>query len=294
MKNLKIITTSDCNNKCIFCIFRKIRKKRNKLTIPSAKLVMGQCKKKGFDRIFFTGGEPTLYPALEELIKYAHELKYGYILVGSNGLNFKNIEYCKKLIKYGKCEFAISIHSLDYMVNNYLVQNNEHFSSAIQGLLNLKKLEASITVRILVTRMNFKELLDLSLFLNKNKVKKIQFQFYCMAETRDKQERNLVVRVSEIEPYIEAAMTFCIKNNQEFNLLNFPFCFLKKYNRYNCDNLEFEEVSSFDGEEFCDCKEQIKNLKVKNKKCEDCPHNYICGGVWKYYIDLFGWDEFCQ
>ncbi len=291
MKSLRIVTTSNCNNNCIFCIFKKIRKEKNKLTISRAKSVMKDYKKNGFTSVFFTGGEPTLYQGLEELVEYAHNAGYDDILIGSNGINFKDIDYCKKIISLERCKVAISLYSTDYKINNYLAQNDEHFSSAIKGIFNLKELNIDTIVRIIVTQKNYKDLLHLSQFLNNIKVSKIQFQFYCMVNKDNKREADLVVKLTELEPYIESAICFCIKNRQDFDLLNFPFCFLKKYNQYNSENFAPEEAISFDGEDFIDCIKQINDLKIKKDSCRDCFHNDICGGVWKYYIDSFGWDE---
>jgi MoaA/NifB/PqqE/SkfB family radical SAM enzyme len=32
--------------------------------------------------------------------------------------------------------------------------------------------------------------------------------------------------------------------------------------------------------------------KVKDKRCKLCKHNAICGGVYKGYIEKYGWNEF--
>ena len=32
--------------------------------------------------------------------------------------------------------------------------------------------------------------------------------------------------------------------------------------------------------------------RAKDQRCRGCAHNAKCGGVYKEYVDLIGWDEF--
>jgi hypothetical protein len=31
---------------------------------------------------------------------------------------------------------------------------------------------------------------------------------------------------------------------------------------------------------------------MKRKECESCVHDQGCSGVWRKYIEKYGWDEF--
>lgn len=68
--------TYRCNSRCSYCNvwqnedFFKIQE----LSLEDAKELLRQCYEQGIRYIDFTGGEPTLYPHLAEVIKYAKEL----------------------------------------------------------------------------------------------------------------------------------------------------------------------------------------------------------------------------
>lgn len=73
---MRYYVTYRCNSRCSYCnvwkseIFKNIRE----LSLEEAKKLISQCYDIGIRYIDFTGGEPTLYPYLSEVIKYAKEL----------------------------------------------------------------------------------------------------------------------------------------------------------------------------------------------------------------------------
>ena len=84
---LRIVLNQNCQLNCIYCYKEGIFSNRDScLDLKDIKLVMDAARKVGFEEIKFTGGEPTLYPSLIKLIKYARKLRYKEIRITSNGL----------------------------------------------------------------------------------------------------------------------------------------------------------------------------------------------------------------
>lgn len=73
---LRFYVTYRCNSKCSYCnvwkdeIFKNIKE----LSLEDAKLLLKQSYNLGTRYVDFTGGEPTLYPYLKEVIDYAKKL----------------------------------------------------------------------------------------------------------------------------------------------------------------------------------------------------------------------------
>jgi len=63
----------------------------------------------GFDRLSFTGGEPTMHPRFSEILKMAYESGYSFGFV-TNGWNFPGIY--KTLLPFRE-QFTVVTFSLD-------------------------------------------------------------------------------------------------------------------------------------------------------------------------------------
>ncbi len=72
----RFYVTYRCNSRCSYCNVWREKKFRNveELSAEKAKKLLRQCYEQGVRYVDFTGGEPTLYPHLAEIIKYAKEL----------------------------------------------------------------------------------------------------------------------------------------------------------------------------------------------------------------------------
>jgi GTP 3',8-cyclase len=84
---LRVILNQECQLRCIYCYKEGVfTRKKNFLTLKDFKIVIKAAREIGFDEIKFTGGEPTLYPSLIDLISYSKELNYKEIRITTNGL----------------------------------------------------------------------------------------------------------------------------------------------------------------------------------------------------------------
>lgn len=106
MQRCEMILTNKCNFKCLYC--RGLRKDCLKdMSLTKAKEVIDIWSDEGLVNIRFSGGEPTCYPYLPELIAYAQRKNIKRIAVSTNG--YQDFEYYKKLIDLGVNDFSISL-----------------------------------------------------------------------------------------------------------------------------------------------------------------------------------------
>ena len=72
---LRISLTDKCNLRCIYCMPSDVDDEdehiNNGLSIDEYKFVIKSMASVGIKKLRFTGGEPTLYPGLNELIRFA-------------------------------------------------------------------------------------------------------------------------------------------------------------------------------------------------------------------------------
>ncbi len=79
--------TDRCNYRCIYCMDPDFRymPKMELLTLAEYVTVVRVCAALGIEKLRLTGGEPTLYPELEDLIAEAGRLPLSDIALTSNG-----------------------------------------------------------------------------------------------------------------------------------------------------------------------------------------------------------------
>jgi uncharacterized radical SAM superfamily Fe-S cluster-containing enzyme len=80
----ELILTDACNFKCLYCRGLK-RKFKGTIPIDRAKVIVDLWAKDGLKNIRFSGGEPTLYKKLPELIKHTKKSGIARIAISTNG-----------------------------------------------------------------------------------------------------------------------------------------------------------------------------------------------------------------
>ena len=80
---ITMVLTNKCNLKCKFCSVSN--DEQQIMDFEFAKKVLLYCSENGIHNICFSGGEPILYPKINELIQYASSLKLKLLLT-TNGI----------------------------------------------------------------------------------------------------------------------------------------------------------------------------------------------------------------
>ena len=103
----ELILTDACNFKCPYC--RGVEKKyKGSLSLDEAKKVVDLWAEGNIHNIRFSGGEPTIWPGLEDLVKYTSAIpSIERIAVSTNGS--ASIEFYQKLLDAGVNDFSISL-----------------------------------------------------------------------------------------------------------------------------------------------------------------------------------------
>lgn len=117
---LRIVLTTNCNYRCKYCFAEGEQDKQIRI-IPLEKLkpILKTAKEFGINKIKLTGGEPLLYPQMEELLKYIREIEIPYVDLTTNTsmLNTDNIEL---LNRYHVNALTLSLNTLDKEKYQYL------------------------------------------------------------------------------------------------------------------------------------------------------------------------------
>lgn len=90
---LRVILSSACNFQCQFCFSEGENKKPRTLDQADICSVLRIAREYGITKIKLSGGEPLLYPQLEDVLRIIRELKFEYVDITTNAsaLNDKMI-----------------------------------------------------------------------------------------------------------------------------------------------------------------------------------------------------------
>lgn len=165
-----ILVTEQCNHYCLMCS-QPPKKTDDSWLLDEIELLIPLIPRTTKE-IGFTGGEPTLYGQqfLDILRLTKSYLPWTAVHILSNGRRFKDSAYARSYagIDHPDMMVGIPIYSDDPALHDYIVQAKGAFDETVQGILNLKRLDQKVEVRVVIHRQSIKRLSQLCEFLARN------------------------------------------------------------------------------------------------------------------------------
>ena len=166
-----LFVTGLCNNRCLMCC--QPPTKNDDIDFFFEKnLELIKTAPKNLPIIGISGGEPTLAgERFFELISAIRQhLPDTTIHILSNGRIFANGNYAEKLKEIGgnNLLLGIPVHSDSGLIHDKIADVKNAFNETIIGLYNLAAFGISIELRIVINKLNYKRLMQLSDFIFKN------------------------------------------------------------------------------------------------------------------------------
>lgn len=160
MSNVKInqctvTLTRNCNLRCSFCYAKKTEYiKSNTLKYENLKKIVDFCEDAKVKYIVFTGGEPSVYSRLLDILKYIKSKNHKIIpTIATNGVLLENYDYCKSLVDNGMQYFDISLKGKDGK-QYYDLAGYDCFLQQMNAIRNLSSLPVEFTCSMVLTREN--------------------------------------------------------------------------------------------------------------------------------------------
>lgn len=308
-ERLHIPTSRACNNKCIFCMDKRV--KDGKYIIPPYYEIEKILEEnKNIAAVIFTASEPTLNPDLVDYIKAAKRIGYKEIAIITNGRRLSYKKFCEKIIGAGANRIEVSIHGHNSKIHDALTRTPGSFKQTLSGLRNLHELRKQFNFRIFtcttLTKLNYPYLdriIDLLLPL---KIDTINFNLV-------EPGGNALIHFGAVVPKCsDVVKKFCdvIKEKAliqrkentrpEIIITGASRCIIdKKYENYlgGRETIHIPKQNP-DGTIQTKSKEGGIEIieqgakKIKLESCKRCAFYSSCKGIWKEYIKRFGADEF--
>lgn len=321
-----------CNLNCKFCYTHKLLN-QSFLDYNQLKQRIFSYKKLGISKLHINGGEPTIYKSLFELVEFSKSIGFTNLKVITNGIRLKDIKFVEKAKRAGVDSFVISLHGHNAQIHDELTQTQGSFESSMKGIKNLKQVGLPFQINHVVTKHNYKYLLEFSEFMKEicppEEITLLYFN--PMMEQAASKMNNVSVNYKNTIPYLNSCLKNLNSNGFKVFYKFIPFCVLKdtpekyilnfsqalyddsewNYNKrllleYGKKKYFVSQIKQFKNnskEQICSLplnvliylnslRETFSNYFIKLPSCKFCKYDYVCLGVAKYYIDMYGREEF--
>jgi MoaA/NifB/PqqE/SkfB family radical SAM enzyme len=288
MANLGYIQLNrTCNQKCLFC---SNPDNGSILDYKQAKFYLDDFANKDYQGVIFTGGEPTLNPILNQVIKYAKQ-KGLEVRIITNGQRTADSQVLNDLKNVGLDLIHVSVQSFDPKIQDYLSQNPGSLKNILKTLVNARRLNLPVNINMVINSFNAKSLdKNIQFFLVKfPEINHFVFNNLDPEMNRVEQNKFVVPKLTDFKNSLQKALETLVKFGKTFRAERVPLCYMADFGEFSTETrkiLKNEERSIL----FLDNREDPyrvqKNFYYKKAaQCVDCSLKDICAGL--YAMDTY-------
>ena len=269
-----LFTTARCNNNCIMCCQPPLDNDDIEELYQRNIEIINRAPK-NIPVVGISGGEPTLLgDKLVDLIRHIRQtLPDSDIHILSNGRNFKDIEYTRKVVEVAddKLFVGVPLHSDYYRDHDIIAGTKEAYNETIAGIFNLGALGVVIELRIVINKLNYMRLPQMAEFIHKNLPFVAWTAFMAMEHIGHavSNERNVWVEpINYADKLAEAVLTLA-QWRKEVAVYNVPLCLIP------------EQIHQFVQKSISDWKNKYL------PECNQCSLKSKCCGLFATSQKLF-------
>lgn len=291
MKSFELLLSYKCNSRCVYC-FLPAHRREETLPLDEAVLRISRAREDGAQNIYFSGGEPTIYPDLIKLVKVSRELAFSNIILRTNGMRLAYPDYLEKLISAGVNGFCVSVKSHISEIHEKLSRVEGGFEMLLSAIRNISASNARLEMDIFTHSQNYESLLEMTRFFYERSARNFNYQFISSHFSPSGEFSELLVSESIAAPYIvDACKWVCSQTEGTARIYYVSPCFLYPdhsffYNLKN-ENLLVSDVS---GSSFYLETSPLQG-NIKTDLCRRCGMAGECPGFRQEFLEIYGEPE---
>ncbi len=217
----------ECNNKCNWCYTPS-----NKTAHFTKRF---NDKKEGefidlvydleIKKIILIGGEPSIYPSLDRVIKRIKDKKMGVSMV-TNGRKLVDLDFSKSVYNSGLDSVTISVEGSNPEIHDYTTKVSGSFYETIQGIENAQKVGIPVSTETTMNKDNKNDLENIVEFLEEKDLSYRLFNI-CGPCISDLKDSNFTLTLKEGAKMFERVYKKAKKKNIRL-VTPVPVCFFEK------------------------------------------------------------------
>lgn len=227
--------------------------------------------------IGFSGGETTLIGSdnFVRLIQASkNHLPNTALHILSNGRNFQNLDLAIKVSKIQHPDVMIGIPLYaDYsQLHDFIVQADGAFDETIRGILNLKRCQVPVEIRVVIHKENYHRLPRLAEFIARNLlfVDHVALMGLEMIGFAKSNQQGLWIDPYDYRNELQEAVEIMAKAGMKVSIYNTPFCVIP------------EQIRCHAVKSISDWKNDYMD------ECNDCSAKQQCGGFFSWNLKSSG------
>jgi MoaA/NifB/PqqE/SkfB family radical SAM enzyme len=281
---LDVILGYDCNLACDYCTITPAMRER---ALPAAAVLaqMRSARTRDYDRIAFTGGEPSIRPDLLALVKAARKLGFVDVKVQSNGLLF-TAGNVARLVDAGVSRFHVSIHTHESAAYDALVRRPGSHALMESGLRNVVGSGVHVVVDMIIKSDTYRRLPEAVEWVAERGVPEIHLWYVSLTDGNAENPDSLPA-MREAVPYMRRALAVARAHQIEIKSLHVPRCLLGDDAVHAWDP-GAQRVMVVTPDATFELKHSRLAGQTQVAACVGCEFEQICPGVRDDYLAHFG------
>lgn len=283
-----------CNQKCLFC-----SNPENGRCIgwDEAVSLVDSFAARGAAGVILTGGEPTLFERLPELVAYARKKGLTPRLI-TNGQKTADPACLRALAKAGLDHMHVSVHSVKPAVQAELTGVPQSLARILRTLENAGNEGVRVDVNTVINSRNAGHLSLNVRFL----VERFPFLGHFVWNNLDplmnraSLNPGLVPKLRAFETELHEAMTFLDAGGRTFRVERVPLCYMSDFPHRSTETRKLVKDESreifFLDEKGLRRQDKAAWSYGKSERCRACSLERICAGLYQMG-DYYSEDELC-
>jgi hypothetical protein len=285
---LDVILGYDCNLACDYCTITPAMRRRA-LTSEQVVAALRTGRVEGYDRVAFTGGEPTIRRDLLGLVRAARALGYADVKVQTNGLLLGHGDNAGRLRDAGASRVHLSIHTHAAAAYDELVRSPGSHARMVAGLDAAVASGVTVVAEVILKRGTVERLVEAIAWLWDRGVVAADLWFVSLTDGNADNVGSLP-RMTEATPAMAAAFAFARARGMTLRSLHVPRCLLAGDHAHAYDP-GADRVRVVTPEASFELRDSRLAGRVHVAACTGCPFEQVCPGVRPDYLEVYGDDE---
>jgi MoaA/NifB/PqqE/SkfB family radical SAM enzyme len=271
-----------CNQKCRFCSNPETD---YVLTPEEAFRQIDDFVGRGYDGIILTGGEPTLYDALVDVIRYAHDTARMSVRMITNGQKTADHTYAAALRDAGLQHVHVSVHTNRPELQVFLTGKADSLECISRSLDHFRDLGIHVDINITMQHYNADHLDSVVGWLVSGWPGLRHFVFNHLDPSSDRVSEfpDTIPKLHELEISLFRALSFLERSGRTYRVERLPLCYMVEFAHASTETRkivkEEERIVHFLDERGM--VRQTDWIHGKTECCAICHLNPICAGLFE-------------
>lgn len=279
-----------CNNRCRFCLHGAKRDEVAPADTDACKAML-QRAREASERLLLTGGEPTIRPDYLELLQAAKDLQFASVSVQTNGRMFAYKPFAQKAAAV-PTQYIVAVQGHLKEAHDYLTQIHDSFKQTLSGLQNLKAARLPFSLATALHRSNYRHVVAIATLAQRLEAAGVRLIFPAPEGAMLDDYIRQAPRFALLEPYLRQVADLTAEAGLDMEVEGMPFCFLKGLEDHAAEARRPRIlILANDGETESTPETRRQQKQEQPDQCSLCGERPRCEGVWKAYVEHYGWAE---